>query len=241
MRVRFALPLVALALVARPAQAQTPQWQRYTYRVHCPVLGTCPDLVVQSTTRQGQGADFTLTIRNPFNLDYVLQPYWHLADDRIPFCQAGRDWWTTGAVETVQGTMGPGSFFPNFSCDGGSAYTPNTPIVLGTGLTTVGGCDMGPPPYDFGFYRLCPQLGFGGSVTFFLHLLDETLTLATIQDMTLYVPWYPSYANPEQGPVCTPTRPCSYEVTPEPSTILLVATGLVVLGGVTYARRRRIL
>jgi len=206
---------------------QVPQWQRHRASIPCPSFGACASTVVTSVTTP-RGSFYTVTFANPFNLQFidvewgVVHP---LFDD--PFF-GNRGWFTRGSVEQVFGFGGPGSFLPDiFSSPPGFFYSPGGASGLFGCAAPSGG------PGESGYYRICPQAGFAGSVTFLL----ETSLPAPLPALSFF--YLNRGGQNGAGPLCTATIPCTVDIVPEPSIWLLVGSGLAALGVVGAIRRRR--
>jgi len=209
------------------ADGQVPQWRRHTASIPCPSFAACASTVVTSVTTP-RGSFYTIKFSNPHNVG-LIDTEWGVVHPLFDDPYFGdRGWFASGSVEQIFGSDGPDAFFPDiFSSPPGFWYSPGGASSL-FGCTVPGG---GPGPN--GYFRICPQGGFGGSVTFFL----QTSLPAALPDLSFF--WLNRGGQNGAGPLCTAAIPCTVDIVPEPSTWLLVGSGLAAVAVVGAVRRRR--
>ena len=234
---RFALWLSLLS--ATPALA-APRWERWSLDLGCPPFATCASMTLTSTVHANGTSVIALTYRNGRNVygnlfhERQLYTYFDVESNFI-----GAGWYASGRVRTVSpepdgAPLGLPDIWVGYS--GRDAHeVPRYGLFMTNGSAPVMGCFSGPPSFvgssGLSYYSICGQAGFGGTVTIFWQFRNR-LTLHDLHADGLWEGTEPS--------ICAPPARCVYSVAPEPSTWLLLATGLAAFGGVAALKRRRV-
>lgn len=202
---------------------------------HPGTLATCHSVHLRSITTSA-GTTILATITNNGNADGNLLNFLLLAVNDPQKNWLDSEWSygpisTSGSVE-INGPD-PSSTMDIFTTGIGQVFTSASVFGLNAG-SGIYGCmpNLQDPDLiagDLGYYRVCARDGFSGSVTVGFRVA-KPLTLADF-DMI-----YEDSQGLES--VCGNGRTCVVQVVPEPATIALTATGLVIVGLVGRRRRR---
>jgi hypothetical protein len=242
MLARKALLLTTLLTGSAGTLSATPFWEQWTAHIPCSAfVQTCPEITLWSRSTVGVGSRIALTFRNPHNQTGSLLPWWNIAAYPHPF------WWPDDFV--AQGWYAEGRVASRYGSEGAAGFLPpiNTGGVLSLTFTDGGsllGCfpDLNSNPL-YGYYSLCPQNGFGGSVTFFYDF-STRVTLPEITYISLAGAGYGTPTSAREfdylpGAICNDNLACEYTLAPEPSTWALLGGGLALIAAVSVVRRRR--
>jgi hypothetical protein len=250
MLARTALLLTTLLTGAAGSLSATPFWERWSAHIPCnPFISlVCPDITLWTQSSSLGGSTVGITFRNPQNIaTNATNPYHY----RGP-------WWTWWSLNVgggrsddidALGWYAEGSVY-KYEDDPTAPFTgPNwvasTLDVTWTDGMYLAGCGSSTMSSWVGFYKICPQEGFGGSVTFYWHFRSLNIRLPEFTRVRFYGATYFDAGNPEEygswGPpaICNDVLACTVTVAPEPSTWALLGGGLALIAAANVARRRR--
>jgi hypothetical protein len=251
MLARKALLLTTLLASSAGTLSATPFWEQWTAHIPCMAFQglPCPDITLWTRT-SAAGSSINITVRNPHNVAEVFTPWIILGPGILDQHFLGAGWYAEGKVDSAIGLSGGAVGGP-----GNADASMINGLYIGNYSGSLRGCGGSLDPDGIawvGNFRICPQNGFGGSVTYYYLFASQV----RLPDLT-YVQFYSGengiglftagqYSSPyvSDGPwgpqaICNDVLACTVTVAPEPSTWALLGGGLALIAAVSVARRRR--